>query len=382
MPRPALIVSDLHLSPNSPVRISSALAAVLEDHADAELIVAGDSLDLSLLRDPEATADSLTDYLRPHTSLRAALQQRLGRGVPVRFVLGNHDAPLGRSDAVQALRAVLRVQDAAPLEVVPWFLRRGSVHIEHGHAYDPDNADAHPLASPDCTLDSLGIALTRRFLAPSGAMRFKHRQHTTPLAGLVDCFRHYRHRAPGIVAHYFWVAGQLCFEARDPKRGLASFARGKDKVDAFAADVGIDAERLHRLIQALPPARHLDARETFLRLYFDRTLPTAALAVSLPLALTGNGLAVGVAVASALTLAISLRGGVNRYYRHAELELERGADLVRQLTGASHVILGHTHVEADEPGYTNLGSFAFTRSDAHAYVWLDEQQRIERRVVA
>ncbi|HMR73678.1 MAG TPA: metallophosphoesterase [Polyangiaceae bacterium] len=368
MPRPLLVVSDLHLSPSSDLRVSRALARAVGTHPDAEVVIAGDSLDLSLLRQRGDAAASVAAFLRPHGELIDALSGRLRCGAPVTFVLGNHDAALGQPASVESLTEALGVSGAAPLQVAPWFVRRGAVHIEHGHAYDPDNADVHPLASDTTGSEPLGIALTRRFLAPSGALWFKHQHHTTPLSGLISCFKRYGVRAPKIVGQYFWVAAQLCLEARNSESALDARGHAQARLAEFSAQVGVTPTALDALIEAMLPARHLDARDTFLRLYFDRPIPTATLAVALPLALAGNAVAAGVALASAATLAISLRGGVSRYDREAEQRLQEGARFVRELTEASHVILGHTHVETQEPGYTNLGSFAFSRRDGHAYL--------------
>src|SRR5690606_16338269 len=112
-----------------------------------------------------------------------------------------------------ALLDALEVDRRARLEVSPWFVRRGSVHVEHGHLYDPDNAPSHPLAPWSIATEPLGIALTRRFLAPNGVFAFAHAHETTPLAGLLRTFRLYGPRAPLIVYRYFATAIRLCLEA-------------------------------------------------------------------------------------------------------------------------------------------------------------------------
>ncbi len=380
MPRPLLVASDLHLSPGSNPGVSRALALAIEQHPDAEVIIAGDALDLSLLKRRSDAAEQIAAHFRPHTALHRVLAARLARGSPVTFVLGNHDAALGDAPVRAALADTFRLAGPEPLSVVPWFVRRGDIHIEHGHAYDPDNADVHPLVTEAHDCEPLGIALTRRFLAPSGALWFKHQHHTTPLAGLVSCFTRYGVRAPKIVAHYFWVAAQLCLEARDVAPAIGAREKAHAQIATFSEQVGVPPGALDALIDSMLPARHLDARDTFLRLYFDRTLPTAALTFALPLALAGNAAAAGVALASLITLAVSLRGGVSRYQEEAELLLRNGAQRVRALTGAKHVVLGHTHVEAEEAGYTNLGSFAFSRRDGHAYLLIDEARNMSREV--
>src|SRR5690606_30713124 len=118
-------------------------------------------------------------------ALRSALSAHLARGDAIRILAGNHDAALARPRVRAALLAALELTAEAPLEIVPWFLRRGAVHVEHGHLFDPDNAPAHPLVVPAGLTEPLGVAITRRLLRPHRALAFVHEHDTTPLRAML-----------------------------------------------------------------------------------------------------------------------------------------------------------------------------------------------------
>src|SRR5690606_21193980 len=124
-------------------------------------------------------------------------------------------------------------------EVSPWFVRRGGVHIEHGHLWDRDNAPLHPLDDWSAATEPLGVALMRRFVARRGALEFAHAHDTTPVAGLARAFALYRFRAPLVIAQYFATAGALCFEAgkRRKLQALKAEASGSVRVMQLASAV-------------------------------------------------------------------------------------------------------------------------------------------------
>ena len=325
-------------------------------------------------------ARSLAALLAPHTELAAALRAHLQAGHPLTLLGGNHDAGVATTRA--ALLAWLELTDAAPLTLPVWFVRRSGVHIEHGHVFDPDNAPTHPLAGWSAHTEPLGIALTRRFLAPSGAMAFAHAHETTPLAGFLRTFRLYGLRAPVVVARYFATAIALCLEAGKQPGLDAERTLGAARLESFAREHALCPESLARLAEAVPAPRHHDARETFERLYFDRIGAFVLMTGAGLAALGGSTPAALMAVASAAFLGYSVSQGVSRYNGEPERRLRDGAALVRQLTGAESVILGHTHREDEAPGYVNTGSFAFSRPMGRPYLLLGVDGRIERRVLS
>ncbi len=150
----------------------------------------------------------------------------------------------------EALLQKLELLPNAALEIAPWFVRRAQVHIEHGHFYDPDNAPAHPLAEWSPETEPLGIAITRRFVRPSGAYHFSHAHDTTPLAGIAKAFRVYGARTPLIITEWFQVAAGLCKETRQRGRFDAERAAGQVALEGFAELVELSPAVLHALLES------------------------------------------------------------------------------------------------------------------------------------
>ena len=90
---------------------------------------------------------SVAQMLRAHGELALALREHLRGGAGVTLIAGNHDAAAATPEMRRRCFCSLELVDEAKLEVSPWFVRRGRVHLEHGHLYDPDNAPAHPLVA-------------------------------------------------------------------------------------------------------------------------------------------------------------------------------------------------------------------------------------------
>jgi UDP-2,3-diacylglucosamine pyrophosphatase LpxH len=378
--RPLLVLSDVHLSPEGRGEVARDLAAVVRKFPGHELVLAGDVFDFSTEPRERDVAASVAQMLRAHHELAPALRDHLRGGSGVTLIAGNHDAAAATPGARDALLGSLELLASAPLEVCPWFVRRGGIHLEHGHLYDPDNAPAHPLVPCSPATEPLGIALTRRFLAPSGALMFAHAHETTPAVGLLKAFRYFGARAPLVVARYFATAITLCAEA-GRQRGLAEeLEQGASALAAFARDCGLGVEILSDMVDAGPQPTHLDFKATFMRLYFDRVIATLGLVSGASLALTGRGvLGAGLAAASGAYLATSVKRSGSRYSGLTEQRLREAAGVVAAATGADLVVFGHTHQEEDAPGYMNCGSFAYPKRRGRPYVLVDTRGRAERR---
>ncbi|MEZ4371812.1 MAG: metallophosphoesterase [Polyangiaceae bacterium] len=372
-----LVASDVHLGPHTPSRVDRALARILGEHPGHELVLAGDIFDLSLEPRGSDLGRSLRQLLTRTSELPAALHAHLGLGHPVTLLVGNHDAELLTECGRDALLESLDLSHTAPLTVAPWFIRRGGVHIEHGHLYDPDNAPTHPLACWKEGTEPLGIALTRRFLVPSGATYFAHAHQTTPLKGLLDAFIQYGVNAPRIVYQYFHAAISLTLESRSssPQARLLDQERddGHSRLLDFAASVGLERQVLTDLLAGATQPTHHDFTDTFMRLYFDRilcavvgTLGGAALLPLNPPAALGLAL-----LASAyLVQSVALQG--SRYSEAPRERLQAAAARVAATSGADLVVFGHTHHEDEAPGYINSGSFAFGRQDSHSCLVIED----------
>jgi len=381
--QPLAIASDVHLEHSGSERSAGRLAKLLDEHAGHEVVLAGDIFNLSLDAPSRDPAESVARIVAQYPGLVAAIKRHLGAGHALTFIGGNHDAGVVARGSRERLLALCELGSEAPLRIEPWFIRRGAVHIEHGHVYDPDNAPAHPLAVWSPETEPLGISLTRRFLSPHDAFTFAHAHHTTPLQGLADTFKTFRFRAPLMVAHYFATASRLAAEAAVPERMGAEKARGAAAVGGFAGRSGVPVAMVQALLEALPRPTHEDFKSTFFRLYFDRVLATLGIAGGATRVLLGGvtGGVVGgaMALSGALYLHRSVKKGVDRYSSLPVSRLYAGAELVRKITGARLVIFGHTHCEDEAEGYVNSASFSYTARLGSPYLVVSPDGSAERR---
>lgn len=375
--RPRLLFSDTHLSLHHGQSTGEALAQILTQYPTAELILAGDVFDLSLEPAHKDITQSLEEFLSAHPELSRALTEHMQRGSPVTFVPGNHDATLTHPQAGDALRRLLQAPQQRSLEVSPWFTRRGGVHIEHGHLYDPDNAFAHPLADHNPRTEPLGTALMRRFVGPQDAIFFAHAHRTTPSSGLRTAFEKWGAKAPWVIAQYFITAFGLVGDAalaRSERRREREV--GNRRIQQRATELNLEPEILQRLVEIAQVPTHDSWQRTFFRLYFDRIFAATSLFVGLGL-LARAGLSFAQPGAGALLTAVgggyltqSVLREKNRYGSTLVEDIGHSAHLVREATQAQLVILGHTHVPIEQPGYINLGSFGFGRP-TRPYLLLD-----------
>jgi len=377
---PLIVLSDVHLSATGKSEVAKDLAELVRVSPGHELILAGDVFDLSTEpRDRDVPA-AVAQMLRAHGELARSLREHLRGGAGVTLIAGNHDAAAATPDVRCALLRSLELVDEAQLEVSPWFVRRGRVHLEHGHLYDPDNAPAHPLAPWSWETEPLGIALTRRFLAPSGALMFAHAHETTPSDGLLRAFRAFGPRAPLVVARYFATAIALCAQA-GRQRGVArELEHGASAVLAFAEECGLAVEMLTQLVTLGPRPTHLDFKATFMRLYFDRVIASVGLLGGASAALLGRSL-LGAATAalSGAYLLRSVKSSGNRYSGLTEQRLREAALVVADATDASLVVFGHTHREDEAPRYVNCGSFGYPKRPGRPYVVVDSRGQAQQR---
>jgi len=377
--QPFIVASDLHLSAEASADTVRDLAQLLRNHPGHELILAGDVFNLSWEAPGRSAIEAVVALVQAFPSLSATLREHLAAGNRLTFLAGNHDAGLMSPELRTALLDELELTRAAPLEIAPWFVRRAGVHVEHGHFYDPDNAPAHPLAEWSPETEPLGIAITRRFVRPSGAYHFSHAHETTPLAGIAKAFRVYGARTPLIIAQWFQIAGQLCLETRRPQRFAAEHAAGEAALQQFAALVELEPEVLRSLLESGAEPTHRDFRKTFMRLYFDRVFASSGLLLSGAAYLAWKSRALGIAgLLSGLYLIQSVQRTGNRYEDLPVERLRAAAARVRELTQAEAVIFGHTHQVDQVPGYANSGSFGYS-GQGRPYVQVDEASRVSVR---
>jgi UDP-2,3-diacylglucosamine pyrophosphatase LpxH len=144
-----ITVSDLHLPPDR-TDVSGRSCEMLARHLAAEpgaltVVLAGDVVEL--LGSPGST---VTDILRPHEDLCAALLDVTARGGQVIYAIGNHDSDLAWD--VKAADAVREMTGARLCLTADLILADGrKIRVEHGHQLDPYNCfcDArNPLDTP------------------------------------------------------------------------------------------------------------------------------------------------------------------------------------------------------------------------------------------
>jgi UDP-2,3-diacylglucosamine pyrophosphatase LpxH len=373
-----VVLSDLHLERQGSKNTARAMAELVRDHAGKEVVLGGDVFGLSHDPKDEDPIDSVLAILSTHPELEVALRQHVDIGGRLTFLAGNHDAALGEPRMLSALQRHLGDTQRS-LSVARWFIRRGSVHVEHGHLWDPDNAPAHPLAGWSHHSEPLGISLTRRFVARRGVWQFAHAHETTLLHGLQRAFQLFGWRAPLLVQQYFATSAGIVFETLFD-RGLSEERRqGELELARTAAREGVDVDALRRLLDCVPPPTHVHFWRTFLRLYYDRVLATLGASSALTWLLkapTAPG--VLLAIASAAYLSLNVRFAGARYTNRPVRLLRDGADIVRELTRAELVIFGHTHVPEVSEHYANSGSFGYpTLGKGRPYLLVDPRGSAE-----
>jgi len=378
--KPFIVASDLHLSADASAGTVRDLTRLMRGNPDHEFVLAGDVFNLSWEAPGRCAVEAVLALLSAHPQLADAFRAQLAARAPLTMIAGNHDAGLMSTEVREALLNKLELAADAPLEITPWFVRRADVHVEHGHFYDPDNAPAHPLAEWSPQTEPLGIAITRRFVRPSGVDHFLHAHDTTPLAGITKAFRVYGARTPLIISEWFRIAGKLCFETRDRSRFDAERRTGEAALSNFARTVEIEPEVLRTLLEGGAVPTHGNFQKTFMRLYFDRVFASSGLLLSGAAYLAWKSRAVGVlSLLAGLYLIQSVQRTGNRYEDLPVERLRAAATRVRQLTSAKTVIFGHTHQVDEGPGYANSGSFGYSRH-GRPYVRVDTEgiARVER----
>ncbi|HEV8548223.1 MAG TPA: metallophosphoesterase, partial [Polyangiaceae bacterium] len=266
--QPLVVVGDVHFSHDGRPDTGKALARLVAQYPGSEVVLNGDVWNLSLdppTRDPH---ESILAMLAPETELRAALATHLRGAGRLTILPGNHDAAVATPGLRERLLGWLELAPSARLACSPWFLRHGSVHVEHGHAYDPDNAPTHPLVVPQIDTEPLGVALTRRFLAPNQAFDFAHATEITPVEALVRAGRVFGFRMPLVLVRYFATAGHFCREAGWRPALAREQQRGDAALEAASLELGVELELLQRLLDDRPRPTHESFERAFFRLYF------------------------------------------------------------------------------------------------------------------
>jgi len=380
--QPLVVVGDVHLSHGGRPDTGQALARLVAKNPGADLILNGDIFNLSLDAPDREPVASVLAMLHAEGELKLALRTHLSSQGRVTFLPGNHDASVADPALRAGMLGWLELASEAPLGISPWFVRRGGVHVEHGHAYDPDNAPTHPLVAPSVSTEPLGVALTRRFLAPNRAFDFAHATEITPVEALVRAARAFGFRMPLVLVRYFATSSAFCREAGWRPELARERELGDTLLPAAAFELGLDFEVLRALLEDRPRPTHESFERAFFRLYFDRVVATLGAGAGITLGILARSrTALGLAALSALYLAESRRRGHNRYEGLPVRRLREASTRVRDITGAETVVFGHTHVDETSPGYLNPGSFKYRSGAPRPYAFVERDGRAERRLL-
>ncbi|MBW2457304.1 MAG: hypothetical protein JRI68_22540 [Deltaproteobacteria bacterium] len=356
-----VVLGDLHLTASSPPELGSDLARLLTHHAGQQVIVVGDFFDFVVEQPKGGRAEAVGTLLAAHPEVRAALGTFLDRGGRLRFADGNHDAGMGHPSLRAALADALDSSFNARqrLTSTPWFWREGSVHVEHGHFYDPDNAPADPLVLGE---PSLGVHFTSEFINPTQAHHYLQVNDATPLELLVGAFAWYGPRGPYVVYRYFHTAFRALVRAGPFYRAASERGIGDGKRAQFAAEAGVARGLVDDVLRVGAQPTLTSFSATFARLYMDRVLATLLCSGGL-LALAGGRRAAGATATTlgAMLMVASWLRAHDRYGGRVVDRLEAAAGRIADQTDADLVIFGHTHREALTDHYANTGSFAFPR---------------------
>ncbi len=376
-----LVIADVHLTRQTPRAVARDLAALIASHPGARVYVAGDLFDRSA---EAAPVPSVGEVFGAHPTLARALGEHLEGGGELRLVAGNHDAEIGREGFVPALAEALRLGPAARgrVHTTPWFFRDATIHVEHGHVFDPDNAPAHPLVHG---APSLGVRFVHDFIAPTGAYAYLNRNDKMPLELFAEAFTRYGVRGPYVVATFFRAAFAALAHAGPFYDLEGERAAGDALVDAFASAAEVPAEALRAVLGTAARPTLTELSGTFARLYLDRVACSLALLGSLGLAASGRRrAALLLAAIGAGCMVSSWSSQYNRYAGRVVTRLGEGADLVAEATGAKLVVFGHAHCAEVRAGYANPGTFAFSPGETRTFLEIearDGRPRAELRAV-
>ena len=379
--RPLIVVSDVHLGHRSCDDVAADLARLIGMYPDHEIVLNGDTFNLACDawdRDPAVSASAMIAAQPP---LRAALTKHLAGQAPVTFIAGNHDLAIQRPAVRTALLALLSEGATVDLRVEPWIVKRGGVHIEHGHLYDPGNSPTHPLAVPRYRAEPVGIELTRRFVGRYEAWDVFADHWTGSATDNVKLMRDFfGARAVTASLYYCWLLAVVNVETAVPMRLTVDQRAGESALPLQSQHTGIPESALRQLLDGRHRPMHFSFVATFLRFGFDALLAMGAIAGGVVAALVTRRAGMLLLSAAGLGYLLAARHRLaHRGANHMPEDLREGAALVHHVTDARLVIMGHTHREDTMEGYLNLGAFGDRPTDLRTYVHVDENGHAERR---
>jgi UDP-2,3-diacylglucosamine pyrophosphatase LpxH len=350
--------------------------------------------------------------IREHPTWFTALAGFVGRGHRAVFVIGNHDVELYWPSVQRRICERLGVEPPpallddgdppppAPVEFCSWFyLSGGDTYVSHGHQYDPHCTVKNPI---DPMIEVSGRPRVR---VPFGDLAARYMLNgmgyfnphasdnyiMTARSYLRFFFRYMLRTQPLLIWTWFWgaVATWVITFAeywrpamRDPllvEEKVRTVARRANATPAMVRQ--LDALHVHSSCTnpfAVMRELWLDRALLFLAAVLAAWFIVLTINVALPL----NPLWVFVPLALLLFPFAMYAASVKPSVFSEPLLDERRAELIHKITGARHVVFGHTHRPVHERvgpvTYVNGGSWspAFrepeceTRIGTQTFVWI------------
>lgn len=370
----AIVLSDVHLGAEPRPEREQSVVAVLCEHPGVDVVFLGDLFEFSTATttDPKRAIDEI---LASNPTFATALQEHHATGAEIWLVAGNHDAALAElgPDLTQRL--------GAPVQVVPWCLRLGNVHLEHGHLFDADNAPLHPLAPFAVQHLGLGVLLMQTLVVGLGARELAHAHHLTPREALELGVRTYSWKMPWYLFRASLILCGLAVGAAFGRWGAARRAKadGSAQLPRYAERAGLSEPYLEHVLAGSAAPTHASFRRLMFRVYADWLVAVGLFLPSTILfVLTQSPLACMPAVCSGLYTTWCLSSRRRRYLGPVE-SLRAGAAHIERHPSVSYVVFGHSHVVEVTNGYVNTGSFGYGSPQGRPYAVISRSGSVEHR---
>ena len=399
-----VVVSDLHLAdgeaadPHRPLWKAykrpeffidadfARLCAYAEQHAKGpvELILNGDIFDFDSITQLPPKPESEVDWLArlrglqseqwmsvfkmrciiaDHPDWFGALRSFLGHGHRVVFIVGNHDAEVHWPEVQRCIREACGVdaQSNDKLVFCNWFyLSSGDTYISHGNQYDPYCVIQNPIDP----LISVGRRPRVRIPFGDQAQRYMlngmgyfnpHASSNYIMSAMQYMkffFKYMLRTQPLLLWTWFWGAMvTLLISLRDFWRpAMQDPLLVEDKVQDIADRAQATPPIVRKLHALQVPSACTRPLMILRELWLDRGLLLLGLLyfawqivlmvnIVLPASPLWVFVPIGIAMPAFLTYSRKVRSGV---FVRPLLSVRR-ADLIHRITGANHVVFGHTH---------------------------------------
>ncbi len=356
------------------------------------------------------SAFKMERIIADHPVWFSALREFIAAGHRAVFVIGNHDLELGWPSVKKLVRAALEVEPTDErVAFCAWFyLSESDAYITHGHLYDPNCAGTDPI---DPVIEVHGRPRMRipfgdlagRYMLNGMGYFNPHASDNYIMSGMQYMrffFRYMLLTQPLLLWSWFWSALVTLFiSLRDHWRpAMRDPLRVEEKVASVAEASRATPSMVRRLAALNVPSSCTSPMWVLRELWLDRGflfLGILALAwqvvlhvnIAWPISPLWVFAALAVLIPPYLVYAARVKSTV---FQTPLLDEDR-AKLIHRITGATTVVMGHTHEPVnDQVGpvrYLNGGfwSPAFSnpecteRIGTQSFVWIRPDEGDERR---